>query len=75
MFDVPRLRQSLHMPILEWRDVKDMHRGKQISPDPLGCWSIWAPYDAARSPRGNSITDRSQLSLGKSFLFYYFVRH
>lgn len=64
IFDVPRLREALHMPIIEWRDVKDLAAGSKQPPEPLGCWSVWAPYDGNQRPRGNFITGDSQLSLG-----------
>jgi len=55
------------MPILEWRDVKDLAAGSKRPPEPLGCWSVWAPYDSNQHPRGNFITGDLQLSLDLSY--------
>lgn len=47
IFDVPKLSESLRLPILEWRDVKNEHSEQT---DELGCWSIWARIEGvARS--------------------------
>lgn len=67
IFDLPQLREALHMPILEWRDIKDLAAGRRHPPEPLGCWSVWAPYDGRQRPRGNFITGNLQLSLGLLF--------
>lgn len=62
IFDIPRLQESLHMPILEWRDIKDLKLGREQPPEPLGCWSVWAPYDGDQKwPRRVRITEELQL--------------
>jgi len=38
VFDIRRLSQELHMPILEWRDVK---RSNSTVVEDIGCWSPW----------------------------------
>jgi hypothetical protein len=61
VFDVPRLRRTLRVPILEWRDVKD-----PASPvlDDIGCWSIWMTVqNQDNSPRGSPTP--SDLKLGE----------
>ncbi|KAK0194202.1 hypothetical protein F5146DRAFT_926365 [Armillaria mellea] len=50
VFDVPRLRQALDRPILEWRDVKDPNSAEL---DGLGCWNVWeaTSQNHAQGPR------------------------
>ncbi|KAJ7225380.1 hypothetical protein GGX14DRAFT_511315 [Mycena pura] len=38
VFDVPRLRNELGKPVLEWRDVKDVN---STFVDDIGCWNVW----------------------------------
>ncbi|CAK5280618.1 unnamed protein product [Mycena citricolor] len=38
VFDLPYLRKTANIPILEWREVKAPER---MSLDDLGCWSVW----------------------------------
>ncbi|KDQ63266.1 hypothetical protein JAAARDRAFT_29285 [Jaapia argillacea MUCL 33604] len=38
IFDLPRLRKQLGIPILEWHEVKDTD--SEVLDD-LGCWSVW----------------------------------
>lgn len=48
-FDLPRLREELQWPILEWSDVKRARYGdsvdapalEEVIKEPLGCWSFW----------------------------------
>lgn len=48
-FDLPRLREELQWPILEWSDVKRARYGdlvnspalEEVVKEPLGCWSFW----------------------------------
>lgn len=69
VFDLPRLRQSLGMPLIEWRELKDIEAGRKLPLEPLGCWSLWQPYDRMnQKPRPNFITGNMQLALGKRFL-------
>lgn len=40
VFDLPALRQTLGIPLLEWPDVKDLRQDRDDHLDePLGCWS------------------------------------
>lgn len=71
IFDLPRLRESLHMPLIEWKDVKDIKAGMERPLEPLGCWTLWAPYDDQKSPRPNYITGELQLGLGKQVYSSY----
>ena len=64
VFDVPRLRQSLRRPVLEWREVKDSS-SREI--DELGCWNVWeAVQDREHNPRHSVVPDL--LSLGALLL-------
>ncbi|TFK21604.1 hypothetical protein FA15DRAFT_597574 [Coprinopsis marcescibilis] len=38
VFDVPRLRRELKMPVLEWNEVK---KNSSLEYDELGCWNTW----------------------------------
>ena len=69
VFDLPRLRQSLRMPLIEWRELKDIEAGRKQPLEPLGCWSLWQAYDQMNhKPRPNFITGELQLALGTLFL-------
>lgn len=50
IFDVQRLGQEIHTPVLEWRDVKNP-ASKQV--ELVGCWSPWAATGSDGQPRGN----------------------
>ncbi|KAH7105754.1 hypothetical protein BKA62DRAFT_687863 [Auriculariales sp. MPI-PUGE-AT-0066] len=39
VFDVQRLSKLIRMPVLEWRDVKDV-KSKEF--EEIGCWSAWS---------------------------------
>ncbi|KAH6909017.1 hypothetical protein BKA70DRAFT_1371714 [Coprinopsis sp. MPI-PUGE-AT-0042] len=39
VFDLPRLRKELRMPVIEWGDVKQ-NSSEEV--DEIGCWSSWA---------------------------------
>jgi len=56
VFDVPRLRNLLGTPVLEWRDVKH-HNSTFV--DDIGCWNIWeaVQYREAYPRRSRSIND------------------
>lgn len=77
VFDIPRARESLHMPMLDWKDVKQttpLEDAGTNTKDPLGCWSVWAPYDGSQRPRDSFIAQN--LSLGacihiRSFFFLH----
>lgn len=53
VYDLPRLSEAMHMPILEWHQVKNL-TNPEI--EPIGCWSLFetqvggSPRDAP-SPR------------------------
>lgn len=54
IFDVPRLADAIHAPLLEWRDVK---RENSTEFDKLGCWTIWGLVGTPDgSPRGSHLT-------------------
>ncbi|KAJ7110064.1 hypothetical protein C8R44DRAFT_842487 [Mycena epipterygia] len=38
VFDVPRLRNELGKPVLEWREVKNPN---STFVDEIGCWNVW----------------------------------
>ena len=59
IFDLPRLRKSLGIPILEWDDVKDP---SSQHVDEIGCWSIWmAVQDREAQPRYCPLTEGLRL--------------
>ncbi|KAG9018773.1 hypothetical protein FRB90_009777 [Tulasnella sp. 427] len=60
VFDLPRLRQRLRLPILEWRDVKQ--DGTPIV-DTLGCWSIWAGMTSAGAYMRNTVVNHLNLDV------------
>ncbi|KAL0956952.1 hypothetical protein HGRIS_003053 [Hohenbuehelia grisea] len=64
VFDLPRLRQLLGKPVLEWREVKD--RESNIVED-LGCWNIWeAVHMHEKHPR-ISVVAEHHLKLDLSY--------
>lgn len=64
VFDVPRLSRTLHMPILEWRDLKGPAYGDL---EPLGCWSVWETMWHEGQPRGAPSPDDLALGAYRSF--------
>ncbi|CAK5275590.1 unnamed protein product [Mycena citricolor] len=49
VFDVPRLRKELGVPVLEWKDVKN---SSSLLIEELGCWNLWeAVQDSEAYPR------------------------
>ena len=63
VFDVPRLRTALGMPILEWHEVKDRN---SETIDELGCWNTWESVQKRETFPRRSPTP-GLLKLGKSF--------
>lgn len=62
VFDVPRLRTALQMPVLEWHEVKARH---SEAVDELGCWNTWqAVQDREAYPRRSHVV--THLKLGKT---------
>lgn len=62
VFDVPRLRELMQKPLLEWHEVKN--RNSDVVEE-LGCWNVWeAVQDREHIPRQSAIPDR--LNLGKT---------
>ncbi|KAG6910509.1 hypothetical protein DXG01_009928 [Tephrocybe rancida] len=61
VFDVPRLRKALHIPVLEWHEVKDR---KSESIDELGCWNTWeAVQKGEHYPRRSPVPDHLKLDI------------
>ncbi|KAL0951547.1 hypothetical protein HGRIS_008230 [Hohenbuehelia grisea] len=61
VFDVPRLRQLIGKPVLEWREVKD---SSSDVVDDLGCWNIWeVVQDNEKFPRRSSVPDRLKIDV------------
>ncbi|KAG8976438.1 hypothetical protein FRC05_003681 [Tulasnella sp. 425] len=48
-FDLPRLRDALNHPVIEWRDLKNGSSTHDI----IGCWSAFATVEG--SPRGSHL--------------------
>ncbi|KAF8078913.1 hypothetical protein FPV67DRAFT_1663582 [Lyophyllum atratum] len=61
VFDVPRLRKAINMPILEWHEVKD-RSSNEI--DEVGCWNTWEAVQKNEAyPRRSPIPDRLKLDI------------
>jgi hypothetical protein len=61
VFDVPRLRELMQKPLIQWHEVKD--RSSDIVEE-LGCWNVWeAVQDREHFARRSAVPDR--LNLGK----------
>jgi hypothetical protein len=63
IFDIPRLRKAIGMPILEWHEVKDPD-SKVI--DDVGCWGVWEVVSEDQKPRSSSTPHL--IGLGKRLL-------
>jgi hypothetical protein len=62
VFDVPRLRELMQKPLVEWYELKN--RGSNVVEE-LGCWNVWeAVQDREHRPRQSFLADR--LNLGKT---------
>lgn len=62
VFDVPRLRELMQRPLVEWYELKN--RSSNVV-DELGCWNVWeAVQDREHRPRQSFLADR--LNLGKT---------
>ncbi|KAJ7070890.1 hypothetical protein C8F01DRAFT_1244580 [Mycena amicta] len=61
VFDVPRLRNELGKPVLEWRDVKDQNSTEL---DDIGCWNVWESVQYREAfPRRSRIPDDLRLDI------------
>ncbi|KIY47379.1 hypothetical protein FISHEDRAFT_45371 [Fistulina hepatica ATCC 64428] len=61
VFDVPRLRNAIGVPVLEWRDVKDSDSDYL---DEIGCWNTWETVQYYEHyPRGSSVPGHLQLDI------------
>ncbi|KAH9931279.1 uncharacterized protein B0H18DRAFT_990914 [Fomitopsis serialis] len=66
IFDLPYLRTTLGIPVLEWQDIKNNNLAADLDapPDELGCWSLWqAQSIGADSPRGSFSTSTLGLDI------------
>ncbi|TFY60346.1 hypothetical protein EVJ58_g5205 [Rhodofomes roseus] len=66
IFDLPYLRTTLGIPILEWQDVKDNRLAEELDapPDELGCWNVWQAQNIiADAPRGGFSTSTLGLDI------------
>ena len=60
VFDLPRLREALGKPLLEWDDVKDSNGDLEI----IGCWNVWESIQKDEShPRYSRTPHQLQLGL------------
>jgi hypothetical protein len=67
VFDIPRMRKSLGIPILEWHEVKD--ESSEVY-DEIGCWNVWQAVQYRESfPRQSSIPDVVKLGEYTQFEF------
>ncbi|KAJ7361204.1 hypothetical protein DFH08DRAFT_843459 [Mycena albidolilacea] len=61
VFDLPRLRTALGLPILEWRDVKE--KDSEVLED-IGCWNVWESVQFNdKAPRHSSVTEKLNLDI------------
>ncbi|CAA7265892.1 unnamed protein product [Cyclocybe aegerita] len=61
VFDVPRLREALQMPVIEWHEVKNRNSGVL---DEIGCWDTWqAVQDREHYPRRSVVPDLLKLDI------------
>ncbi|KAH0591053.1 hypothetical protein H2248_001162 [Termitomyces sp. 'cryptogamus'] len=61
VFDVPRLRKALNIPVLEWHEVKDRN-SEEV--DEIGCWNTWeAVKESEDHPRQSRVTDHLKLDI------------
>ncbi|KAF6766677.1 hypothetical protein DFP72DRAFT_1162239 [Ephemerocybe angulata] len=61
VFDVPRLREALRRPILEWWEVKN-NSSQEV--DELGCWNVWeAVQYREHYPRRSVVPDILSLDI------------
>lgn len=75
VYDLPRLAETLQMPILEWRDLKN--RSSRIMEE-IGCWSLQHTLFGADFGSGGHFATEQEFALGEclissgrvSFLMY-----
>jgi hypothetical protein len=61
VFDIPRLRKALRIPIIEWHEIKNLSAHER---DEIGCWSVWqAVQERDPEPRNSFLVDL--LTLGQ----------
>jgi hypothetical protein len=60
VFDLPRLRRSLGIPVLEWRDIKHPN---ESDTEVLGCWNTWESVQRSENKPRKSLMPQ-QLKLG-----------
>ncbi|KAF8204396.1 hypothetical protein K438DRAFT_2015034 [Mycena galopus ATCC 62051] len=60
-FDVPRLRNALGLPLLEWREVKKTD--SEVLED-IGCWNVWESVQFnVKGPRHSVVHDKLRLDI------------
>ncbi|KAG5647758.1 hypothetical protein DXG03_008481 [Asterophora parasitica] len=61
VFDVPRLRKALNIPVLEWHEVKDRASNEV---EEIGCWNTWeAVQKNEHYPRRSHVPDHLKLDI------------
>ncbi|KZT55635.1 hypothetical protein CALCODRAFT_518640 [Calocera cornea HHB12733] len=61
VFDIPHLARALHMPIMEWSDLKSAE--SEVAEE-MGCWSTWMSYSgAAGNARSGWVPDTFALDV------------
>ncbi|KAF4573193.1 hypothetical protein EYR36_007703 [Pleurotus pulmonarius] len=61
VFDVPRLRDLIGRPVLEWHEVKDT---SSETVDDIGCWNLWESVQYyEHRPRGSSVPTHLKLDI------------
>ena len=71
VFDVPRLRRSLGVPILTWDEVK---REDSEVLDELGCWNVWQAVQYREEfPRGSPLPEMLKLGIRYSLACFTII--
>ena len=64
VFDLPRLAETLRMPILEWSDLKLIEDPKQGEWEDIGCWSLHVEIFGKDANSGGHFQSEHQNKLG-----------
>jgi len=63
VYDLPRLAETLQMPIIEWDDIKNRSSGVM---EELGCWSLQHTLFGADFGSGGHFATEIEFSLGEN---------
>ena len=65
VYDLPRLAETLQMPIIEWDDIKNRSSGVM---EELGCWSLQHTLFGANFGTGGHFATEQEFSLGENLI-------